>query len=160
MGYNLHIERPDEVEITDSEWKSAIVSIRTLRLATSDVVGQNPSDGLTITIRKKDLNVELVYETKGFLDFGKRKEWIYTFNFSEGTATLSPPVDSENKEDPVINEEKEAVLLSIRNHTQRDPIVADSVSISTHVPCQSSASGAPWPAPPENQRRQRGRKGS
>jgi|GEM_PF-1074229 len=102
MGYNLHIERPDEVGITDSEWESAIESIPTLRLATSDVVGQNPNDGLTITIKKNDLDVELFYESKGFLGFGKKKEWIYTFTFDEGTATFTPPIDIENKEDPVM----------------------------------------------------------
>ncbi|MDQ8183921.1 hypothetical protein [Pelagicoccus sp. SDUM812005] len=102
MGYNLHIERPNEVEITDSEWESAIESIPTLRLATSDVIGQNPNDGLSITIKKKDLDVELLYETKGFLGSGKKKEWIYTFSFDGGTATFSPPVDVESKEDPVM----------------------------------------------------------
>ncbi|MDQ8205866.1 hypothetical protein [Pelagicoccus sp. SDUM812003] len=102
MGYQLHIERPDEVEISDSEWESAVSEIPTLRFAQSNVTGTPPTGGLTITIKSEDIDVEVLFETGGFLGLFKKKEWIYAFSFSEGTASFSPPRDIDDQTDPVM----------------------------------------------------------
>ena len=85
MGYEVHIQREDEAEITLDEWCRAVEATEGMRPATRDAVARNPATGEVICIAHNPGDVE-VY-------FPEDDAWIPCLWYSRGRISFRPPGD-------------------------------------------------------------------
>ncbi|GAA6136947.1 hypothetical protein NBRC116583_06940 [Arenicella sp. 4NH20-0111] len=99
MGYALHIERDEPISI--EEWELAVLSIEGIKLDSEPTQAINPSTGQCISISGNPGDIAVLFESGGFLDFGKNSSWEKCIYFSQGKGTFNATEDIENSNNPV-----------------------------------------------------------
>lgn len=109
MAYELHIERAGK-DISQEEWESAVRYTEGMRFSSGDAVAVNPTTGEEIRILAgPNEDADVLFETRGFLGFGRKKEWIRVFRLSNGRISFKGTPSVESPKDPV---HRAAVLLA------------------------------------------------
>jgi hypothetical protein len=99
MAYSLYIERNNS-EITLDEWIAAINQISSVRLDNDDSTAKNPKTDEKITIRGNAGDASILFESSGFIGFGKKSEWVKVFSFRRGKASFNSSHDIESPKNP------------------------------------------------------------
>lgn len=99
MAYSLYIERNNS-EITLDEWIAAINQISGVRLDNDNVTAKNPKTGEKISISGNAGDASILFESSGFLGFGKKSEWVKVFSFRRGKASFNATQDIESQKNP------------------------------------------------------------
>lgn len=100
MAYSLHIQSSsDSIELSD--WIEAVTSTKGARLNSSGVTAVNPDTGEEIMITGNEGDVEVLFNTGGFLGFGKSSSWEVCINFVEGKASFNATENIESAGNPV-----------------------------------------------------------
>ncbi len=101
MAYALHIERPHS-ELTLDEWVAAVKRQNELKLLAEEKLEmQNPRTREVVAISTGPGDVAVLFQSKGFLGFGRTKEWHTCIQFSKGKATFSATPDIELPTNPL-----------------------------------------------------------
>lgn len=99
MAYAIHIERETEIKL--EEWIESVNSTEGCRINNEGVSAINPNTGEEIHISGTEGDVEVLFQTKGFLGIGKKSSWEMCITFFEGRASFKPTKDFEFTENPV-----------------------------------------------------------
>lgn len=99
MAYAIHMEREPEIKL--EEWIEAVNSTEGCRINNEGVSAINPNTGEEIHISGNEGDVEVLFQTKCFLGFGKKNSWEMCITFFEGRASFKATEDIESTENPV-----------------------------------------------------------
>ena len=95
MAYTLHIERNPTISL--EEWREAISSIEGVKIDNSDFEVVNPKTGEVISMgTSKGGDVAILFESKGFLGFGKNQTWEKCISFENGKGSFNAKGDIES----------------------------------------------------------------
>lgn len=86
MAYAIHMEREPEIKL--EEWIEAVNSTEGCRINNEGVSAINPNTGEEIHISGNEGDVEVLFQTKGFLGFGKKTSWEMCITFFEGESVF------------------------------------------------------------------------
>jgi len=100
MAYALHIERDPTISL--EEWREVISSIDGIKIDNSEFEAINPKTGQVISIgSSKGGDVAILFESKGFLGFGKNQTWEKCISFVNGKGSFNAKGDIENSSNPL-----------------------------------------------------------
>lgn len=94
MAYSLHIKRKGGILLED--WINAVENTQGVKIDDSSSEITNPRTGEIISIAGSKGDVSVLFQTKGFIGFGKKSEWVKSIRFSNGKGSFNARGDIEN----------------------------------------------------------------